>query len=195
MTDAAIPTGEAPAAAATASAEGAASADPEPPERHSAPLAVTIVAEHGDWSAYPSIEQAIAGVAAALASHPSLRDLSDSEASVVLGSDAMVRRLNGTYRRKDAPTNVLSFPYQPPPGSAGSEGPRYLGDVVLAAETIAREAAERDVAPLDHVRHLVVHGLLHLLGHDHHEEAEAQRMERLETEVLAILGVADPYAA
>ena len=106
-----------------------------------------------------------------------------------------MRRLNAAYRAKDTPTNVLSFPYQAPPGSEEDvEGARYLGDVVLAEETVAREAAERAIPPADHLQHLVVHGLLHLLGHDHAEDAEALRMEAIETAVLAGLGIADPHA-
>ena len=112
---------------------------------------------------------------------------------MVLGSDAMLRGLNRTYRGKDAPTNVLSFPFTPR-GAADTADGRYLGDVVLAAETVLREAAERGTAPAHHLQHLVVHGLLHLLGYDHETDTEAAEMERLETEILASLGIADPYA-
>jgi probable rRNA maturation factor len=129
----------------------------------------------------------------ALARHPRFRPERGGEVTVVLGSDALVRRLNRTYRGKDAPTNVLSFPYQRPPGAAADAG-AYLGDVVLAAETVRREAAERGIEPRHHVQHLVVHGLLHLLGHDHDTDAAAEEMEGLETEVLATIGLADPHA-
>jgi probable rRNA maturation factor len=118
----------------------------------------------------------------------------DSEASVVLGSDALVRRLNRTYSGKDASTNVLSFPFQRPPG-AGPEDGAYLGDVVLAAETVRLEAHERGIEPRHHLQHLVVHGLLHLLGHDHQIDTAAEEMERLEADVLATIGVSDPHAA
>ena len=111
-----------------------------------------------------------------------------------LADDAMVHDLNKTYRHKDAPTNVLSFPFQAPPG-VGPEEARALGDVILAAETLLREAAEMGISPKDHLQHLVIHGLLHLLGFDHIVEVEAQRMEAVETAVLARLGIADPYAA
>lgn len=164
-------------------------AEAEPPER----IMLTIVAESGDWSGFPAIERAITDAAAALARHLRCRRAHGAEASVVLGSDRMVRDLNRTYRGKDAPTNVLSFPFQPPPGVVG-DGERYLGDVVLAAETIAREAAERGIAPTRHVQHLVVHGLLHLLGFEHEADAEAEAMEQLEIEILSALGIADPYA-
>jgi probable rRNA maturation factor len=102
-----------------------------------------------------------------------------------------VRRLNRTYRGKDAPTNVLSFPSRGPAPDDGA----YLGDVVLAAETVRQEAVELGIEPGHHLQHLVVHGLLHLLGHDHQADAAAEEMERLEVEILATIGVADPYAA
>jgi len=113
------------------------------------------------------------------------------EIAVVLSDDATVRRLNRDYRGKDKPTNVLAFPLADAAPSAGEAGP--LGDVVLALETVAAEAAAQGKRPGDHLSHLVVHGVLHLLGHDHLKPAEALRMERLETRVLAGLGIADPY--
>ena len=111
----------------------------------------------------------------------------------MLASDAIVRRLNCAHRGKDAATNVLSFPFQRPPG-AFEEARVYLGDVVLAAETVRGEAAERGIDPGHHLRHLVVHGVLHLLGYDHDTDAAAAEMEGLETELLGRIGVADPYA-
>ena len=100
------------------------------------------------------------------------------------------------YRGKDAPTNVLSLPFREEPHDpAGAAQPRHLGDIVLAVETLQREAAEQGIPPLHHLQHLVVHGLLHLLGFDHDAEVEAEAMERLETRILATLGVPDPYAA
>ena len=96
---------------------------------------MTIVEEDGDWSGFGLIEEAIRAAAAALARHRRLESARGSEASIVLGSDALVRRLNRTYRGKDAPTNVLSFPSQKLPGAASDDG-AYLGDVVLAAETV-----------------------------------------------------------
>jgi probable rRNA maturation factor len=162
----------------------------EPPER----LVATVVEEEGDWSRFGTVEEAVHQAAAALARHRQLQRARGQEASVVLGSDALVRRLNKAYRGKDAPTNVLSFPYQSPPGAGACVGSAYLGDVVLAAETIRKEAASRGIQPKHHLQHLVVHGLLHLLGHDHDSDAAAEAMERLEAEVLASIGVADPYA-
>jgi len=162
-------------------------AEPEPPGR----LSVTLVEEDGDWSGFGALNEAIQQAAAALARRVSV--VSGSEASVVLGSDALVRRLNRTYRGKDAATNVLSFPFQRPPG-APEEG-AYLGDVVLAAETVQLEADGRGIERKQHLQHLVVHGLLHLLGYDHDTDSEAEAMERLEVDILATIGVSDPYAA
>lgn len=117
------------------------------------------------------------------------------ELSVVLADDAMVRTLNRDHRGKDYPTNVLSFPPALAPAVlAVQAGPRPLGDVILALETVRREAAEQGKPAVDHLRHLVVHGVLHLSGYDHETEAEAEEMEALERTILAGLGVADPYA-
>lgn len=114
------------------------------------------------------------------------------EISVLLADDATARRLNRDYRGRDAPTNVLSFPIAELHATP-EEGPVLLGDVVLAFETVALEAEDRDKPIADHVRHLIVHGVLHLLGFDHAAAAEAEAMERLETAILAALGVPDPY--
>jgi probable rRNA maturation factor len=113
---------------------------------------------------------------------------------VVLADDAEQRRLNRTYRGKDAPTNVLAFPVAGSAAPAVAAGPPVLlGDVVLACETVAREAAEQNKPVADHLRHLVVHGVLHLLGFDHATDADATMMETREIAILARLGVPDPY--
>lgn len=118
--------------------------------------------------------------------------LGDRAGSVVvlLTDDATVRDLNARFRDKDAPTNVLSFPAAPMdmPGQATP-----LGDLVLAHGVCAREARDQSKALADHLTHLVVHGTLHLLGHDHVDDAEAEAMEAHEVTILAALGVADPY--
>jgi probable rRNA maturation factor len=118
------------------------------------------------------------------------------ELSIVLGDDAMLRELNVQWRGRDAATNVLSFPAQDGVIATPQAGaPLPLGDVVLAFRTVAGEAAVQGKTLADHLAHLVVHGVLHLLGFDHEKPAEAERMEGLETVVLAGLGVADPYHA
>ena len=115
------------------------------------------------------------------------------EVSVLLADDATVRELNKTWRGKDKPTNVLSFPAAPQPAQAGVAAP--LGDVVLAYDTLLRESEEQSKPLSDHLAHLLVHGILHLLGQDHETgEAQAEAMEALEIQALATLGVADPYA-
>jgi probable rRNA maturation factor len=164
-------------------------ADPDPE-----PLSVLVVREGGDWAGFGACEEAIYDAAAALVRHRSSRAAAGGQATAVLASDAIVQRLNRTYRGKDAPTNVLSFPFQAPPGIRAGEG-NYLGDVIVAAETVRREAEEGGIKLLSHLQHLIVHGLLHLLGHDHDSEVEAEAMERMEAEILASLGIADPYAA
>ena len=115
------------------------------------------------------------------------------ELSITLTDDAQQLQLNRRYRGEDISTNVLAFRAWEPGIHTSPGAPLLLGDVVLAFETVTREANEQ-VKPLcDHVRHLIVHGVLHLLGYDHRREADAIRMERLETSILAKLGVPDPY--
>ena len=121
-----------------------------------------------------------------------------AEVSVRFADDAEVRTLNMQYRGKDAATNVLSFPMVQPDLidalSNSDDGEVLLGDIVLAWETVAAEAATKGIAPPAHATHLIVHGLLHLLGYDHDDDARGAHMEGLETVALATLGLADPYA-
>ena len=115
----------------------------------------------------------------------------DSELSLVFTNDADIREINAKWRHIDKPTNVLSFPafaLQP-----GQEPGEILGDIVIARETVEREAAEEDKSFDDHLSHLVVHGLLHLMGYDHQNDEEAEQMETLERKILASLGISDPY--
>jgi probable rRNA maturation factor len=137
-------------------------------------------------------------VAAALAEAVSGRWLAEAEVSLLLSDDATVRRLNADWRGHDRPTNVLSFPALGlVPGAWPDRPPAmppFLGDIVLALETVRREADGEGKPLPTHLSHLVVHGTLHLLGYDHEREADAVVMEGLERRILAGLGVADPYA-
>jgi probable rRNA maturation factor len=114
------------------------------------------------------------------------------EISIVLSTDARVRTLNRDYRGKDKPTNVLSFPAVDE--ERMTPGPLMLGDIVLALQTTQKEAKAENKPFKAHVAHLVVHGVLHLLGYDHEIERDALKMERMERLILADLGIADPYA-
>jgi probable rRNA maturation factor len=111
------------------------------------------------------------------------------EVTVLLTDDEEMRAHNRTWRGKDAPTNVLSFP-----ANDGPVGPGLIGDIALAYETAKKEAWDTSISLADHVSHLVVHGMLHLLGFDHMQDGEAEQMEDLERQALASLGIADPYA-
>jgi len=111
-------------------------------------------------------------------------NFSDTEVSVVLSNDREVQKLNKTFRHKDKPTNVLSFP---------SELKEELGDIVLAYETVREEAREMEISVLHHTLHLIVHGFLHLLGYDHEKDAAAQKMEAMEIYILEGLNIANPY--
>jgi probable rRNA maturation factor len=111
-----------------------------------------------------------------------------SAVTIVLSNDAEVKTLNRDYRGKNKPTNVLSFP-----NGAVEEGMKQLGDIILAYETIAREAQDQKKKLKDHVTHLTVHGVLHLLGFDHEIEKEAVAMERHEITILKRMGIANPY--
>lgn len=153
---------------------------------------IDISIESPDWDALADAE-AIAEKAAvaALASETQALEL-----SLVLGSDEFVRALNRDYRGLDEPTNVLSFPGEAPPdGRQAQDRPVLLGDVVVAFGVAEREAEtdDRGISLGDHLSHLVIHGVLHLLGHDHQNAAEAEVMEGLETRLLSGLGINDPY--
>ncbi len=161
-------------------------------------LELDILIQAEAWRrAMPAVEAHCRRVAIA-AFQPVWRDPRLAEACLVLTDDAQVRQLNRDYRGRDEPTNVLSFAaLEGGHVVTGSEleGPVTLGDVVIAFETTAAEAARDGKTLADHLSHLIVHGILHLLGYDHQNEDEAVPMERLEMRILANLGVADPYAA
>ena len=119
------------------------------------------------------------------------------QVSVLFTDDAGVRALNREWREKDKPTNVLSFPMlgrEELEALAADGPPELLGDIALAHLTCEREAAQKGIALADHTAHLLVHGLLHLAGHDHVDSDEqAEAMEKLEIKALALMGIADPY--
>jgi probable rRNA maturation factor len=148
---------------------------------------IDISVEAARWAEFPAMEQTVRGaIEAALAENKA----TNAEVSVVLADDAKIRELNRAWLGKDKPTNVLSFPA---PEAAGGE-PRFLGDIVLAFETIEREATDEAKSLEHHVAHLAVHGALHLLGYDHEIDSDADSMEGCERLILARLGIADPYA-
>lgn len=160
---------------------------------------IIVSIEAGPWAAaLPGVEDRCRRVAAiALSTGAALcgdLPLERAELSLVLADDAMARTLNRRYRGIDKPTNVLSFAAiddqdRPEP----DEAPLLLGDVVVAFETAATEA-EAEGKPLEnHLAHLTVHGVLHLLGFDHMEDCEAEEMEHLERSILGMLDIADPY--
>jgi len=115
-----------------------------------------------------------------------------SELSLVFTNDAAIRRLNAHWRHKDKATNVLSFPAFPL--AAGQPPMPLLGDIVISLETVQAEAAAQHKQLDHHLSHLLIHGLLHLLGYDHETAAEAEQMEALERQILAGLAIDDPYA-
>jgi probable rRNA maturation factor len=158
--------------------------DPHPSRLH-----LDLIEACPAWGeAVPEIEAVCrATAAAALAAAAPPRE---HELSLLLADDSAIRALNRDWRGKDQPTNVLSFAAGAP---AAKGAPLLLGDVALAYETVAREATEQGKTLVDHMRHLLVHGILHLLGHDHEDEDEAERRESLERSILAGLGIADPY--
>ena len=149
-------------------------------------LDIDVQVQSPKWDGEPAaVETVRAAVAAATEAVPA-----KGEMSVVLTDDAAVRSLNRDWRGIDKPTNVLSFPASSPK----TKGiPALLGDVIVAYETLAREAAEEKKPVPHHLAHLVVHGYLHLLGYDHQTDSEAEAMEGLERNILARLNIADPY--
>lgn len=155
------------------------------------------IAIEADWPTPPNWEALATRALAALSQvAPELANPRLS-ASLLFSDDAEVHALNREWRGKDKPTNVLSFPMLEREEllALASEGPpELLGDIALALETCAREAADKGVPLEHHAAHLIVHGLLHLAGHDHvHSDAEAAAMEALEIKALALMGIADPY--
>jgi probable rRNA maturation factor len=168
-------------------------------------LDISFSLEAGDWEAVVTdvemLVEAAARAAFEAAERPEILGDAPAEMSLVLADDALVQTLNRDYRDKDKPTNVLSFALLDDLDDtddvlAREQGmPILIGDVILAFETVQREAREQGKTVGDHLTHLVIHGVLHLLGYDHQSDPDADRMERLETSILARMGIADPYSA
>lgn len=147
---------------------------------------IDILIESPGWNAIPGVEAVVhrAALAALVA-----EKADEAGISILLGNDAAVRELNAQYRGKDQPTNVLSFPAPQIPGQPAP----VLGDIILAYETCRSEAEAEGKSLANHLSHLVIHGTLHLLGHDHQRDEEAEAMEAREIALLAGLGIANPY--
>lgn len=167
----------------------------KPPARKPVALAFDIVVEAGDWPGPRTLKGHVATALAAACRR--IRPPQGAELAVTFTNDAHIRVLNRQFRRKDKPTNVLSFPMLEREDllDLPAEGPpELLGDIALALETCTHEAAAKGLALEHHAAHLIVHGLLHLAGHDHEISPEdARAMEIVEIKALALLGIADPY--
>jgi probable rRNA maturation factor len=166
-------------------------------------MPVETICEDSRWqdAGFPALAEAAAGSALR---HLGL-DPDAFEIAILATDDSRIAALNAEFRGKAQPTNVLSWPSEErgaaregappdPPGPGTADDPAPLGDIALAWETCLREAEQAGRPHADHLRHLVVHGVLHLLGYDHVRDGDAALMERLEVEILASLGVADPYS-
>ena len=161
-------------------------------------IAIDADEEWDSSSGWEALVRSAAEAAVAESAFPQLaRAERPIELSVRLTGDDEVQQLNSQWRGKDKPTNVLSFPMldEDDFASASVDGPELLlGDIVLARGVCVAEAADKHIRVEDHAAHLIVHGTLHLLGYDHHDDGEASDMESREVRALARLGIADPYA-
>lgn len=155
------------------------------------PLQIDILIEAGDWPDERDLHALVRNTLGAAVAELDLAAAGQAEISLVFTDDAHIRGLNSAWREKDKATNVLSFPAMP--ARPGAAWPPVLGDIVLAAETVRREAALEGKPFEHHVSHLVAHGFLHILGYDHESDAEAEEMEALERLILARLAIPDPY--
>jgi probable rRNA maturation factor len=153
-----------------------------------------VIVEHAAWRGaiedpMPLLRRAAAAAVAEARRNRRSRSTWMPVVDVALMDDRAIRKLNKTYRGKDKPTNVLSFPS----GEAGEGRRRRLGDVAIALGTVKREAKAQGKSVEDHVAHLMVHAVLHLLGYDHEADPDAEEMEAIERKALAALDIADPY--
>jgi probable rRNA maturation factor len=172
--------------------DGAADEDPGPRPAHvqSEHGRVDLLIEFQGWREIDGVEPMVHRAYEACAER--ISGLAGRELSIALSSDEAVAELNGRFRGKPRPTNVLSFP-----ASGGAAAPQAehlpLGDIIIAYETVTQEARAEGKPTLSHLAHLVVHGILHLVGYDHGTDDAAERMENLERDILASLGIPDPY--
>lgn len=147
-------------------------------------IEVTIAVEHPQWrKKWPSLRRDAAHLLAAAAAHPDLKARARGVVALVLTNNRTLRRLNRQFRGKDRPTNVLSFEDQTEP----------LGGIAVAYETVAAECREQDKVFVNHAKHMILHGFLHLLGHDHTTKGEARLMEQVEIAILRDVGIPNPY--
>jgi probable rRNA maturation factor len=154
------------------------------------PELVGAVIEDPRWAGIEAVAERMARAAVAAAG----RDPDRHEIGLLACDDARMAALNGEFRGRPQPTNVLSWPAFAGPAPEPGAEPVFLGDLALGYETCAGEAAAAGISLEDHVAHLVVHGVLHLLGHDHGDDAGADAMEGMESNILASMGVANPYS-
>jgi len=154
-------------------------------------ITIDITIHDQGWADKESLEKLAAEAAEATFARLDLQDTA-SELSLVFTDDAEMRRLNAQWRNRDKATNVLSFPAFPV--RAGEKPGPMLGDIILARETIEQEAGRQGKPLNHHLSHLIVHGLLHLLGYDHENDSDAEIMETLEREIVHTLAIPDPYA-
>lgn len=169
--------------------KGAAEECDGPADDEPEPRSLTLLTESECWNtlqgAADTVEQAYEVCADRLGT------ISGRDVSILLSTDRVIADLNSRYRGENKPTNVLSFP-----AAAGQAPTEHLplGDIIIAYETMIREAADEGKPPLSHLAHLTVHGLLHLAGFDHQTDRDAERMESLEREILASMAIPDPYS-
>ena len=149
---------------------------------------IDVVVRAAQWRKRPTAKTIVKKAVLAAARAVSTRPI---ELAIVLSDDSAIRALNRDWRGKNAPTNVLSFPAAAP-GKARSASP-YVGDIVIAYQTTAREAVAEGKPFNHHLTHLAIHGFLHLLGYDHENDRDAEKMESLERRILGRLAVPDPY--
>lgn len=152
-------------------------------------LSFEVVDEDERWGGEETLRQLVDRACVALGALSVLRG-GEAQFTILFTSDSQIQELNRQWRGQDKPTNVLSFPAAQ---DGNPEFSNYIGDIAIAYETIVREAQEYDKVFEDHVLHMIVHGILHLLGHDHENDAEAEIMEDLERKILAKAGIGDPY--